>query len=223
MRNKLSSVLWGLFFVVIGIGIGGNVLGIWNFELFFQGWWTLFILIPCGISILQNGPSVGNLIGALIGILLLLNQRGIVISDMMWKLLVPGIFIIIGLSMMCGSLFSFDGRGKRKNYEGTNSCNAIFSGRREVISDRVFSGTDINAIFGGVTLDLRNAVLTEDVSIDATAIFGGVDILVPQQVNVKVHRVSVFGGTGNARRTKIEGAPTIYINTICMFGGVDIK
>lgn len=223
MRNKLSSVLWGIFLIIIGLGIGGNVLGIWNFELFFKGWWTLFILVPCVISILQDGPSIGNGIGLFIGILLLLNQRGVVISAMMWKLLIPGVFIIIGCGMVFGSLYSFEKGRKVKSYNGTRSCNAIFSGRKEVISDRVFEGTEMNAVFGGVTLDLRNAVFTGDVAIDATAVFGGIDILVPEQVNVRVHKVSIFGGTSNARRAKLEGAPTIYVNTVCMFGGVDIK
>lgn len=223
MRNKLSSVLWGIFLLIIGLGIGGNVLGIWNFELFFKGWWTLFILVPCVISILQDGLSIGNGIGLFIGILLLLNQRGVVISAMMWKLLIPGIFIIIGCSMVFGSLYSFEKGKKVKSYQGTHSCNAIFSGRKEVISDRVFEGIEMNAIFGGVTLDLKNAAFTGDVAIDATAVFGGIDILVPEQVNVRVHKVSIFGGTSNARRAKLEGVPTIYVNTVCMFGGVDIK
>lgn len=223
MRKKISSILWGIVFVILGIGIGGNVLGIWNFELFFKGWWTLFILVPCVISILQDGPSIGNGIGLFVGILLLLNQRGVVISAMLWKLLIPGIFIIIGCSMVFGSLYSFEKGTKIKTYNGIHSCNAIFSGRKEVISDRVFEGIEMNAIFGGVTFDLRNAVFSSDVAIDATAVFGGIDILVPEQVNVRVHKVSIFGGTSNARRAKLEGVPTIYVNTVCMFGGVDIK
>ena len=223
MRNKISSVLWGICFIIVGLGIGGNVLGIWNFELFFKGWWTLFILVPCAISILQDGPSIGNGIGLFIGILLLLNQRGVVIRAIMWKLLIPGIFIIIGCGMVFGSLYSFEKGKKVKSYNGTHSCNAIFSGRKEVISDRVFEGTEMNAIFGGVTLDLRKAVFAGDITIDATAVFGGIDILVPSQVNVRVHKVGVFGSTSNAKRTKLEGVPTIYINTVCMFGGVDIQ
>ena len=69
MRNKFSNALWGLFFIVIGLGIAGNVLGIWDVEVFFDGWWTLFIIIPCFISMIQSGFGTGSTIGFIIGVL----------------------------------------------------------------------------------------------------------------------------------------------------------
>ena len=47
MKKTLTNFLWGLFFIIIGIGFLGEALNLWNFELFFPGWWTLFIIIPC--------------------------------------------------------------------------------------------------------------------------------------------------------------------------------
>jgi predicted membrane protein len=65
-------------------------------------------------------------------------------------------------------------------------------------------------------------VITEDCAIQVTAIFGGIDILVPQNVNVKVNPTCIFGGISNKTKA-LDGAPTLYISGICMFGGVDIK
>ena len=69
---------------------------------------------------------------------------------------------------------------------------------------------------------MRHAVIEKDCAIRAFAIFGGVDLLVPENVNVKVDSISIFGGTDNKSQSNPE-APTLYVNTTCMFGGVDIK
>lgn len=60
MKKKLTNILWGLFFIIIGVGFAGNALGIWDFNLFFPGWWTLLIIIPCFISMIQSGFGVGS-------------------------------------------------------------------------------------------------------------------------------------------------------------------
>ena len=74
MKNKLSNAVWGICFIVAGLGLCGDILGLWNFNLFFPGWWTLFIIIPCLVALIQQGPSTGNCIGLAIGVLLLLSR-----------------------------------------------------------------------------------------------------------------------------------------------------
>lgn len=63
MKN-FSKVLWGVFFVIIGIIIGVNALGIADINIFFKGWWTLFIIIPCLIGLFDSNMEgkTGNLI-----------------------------------------------------------------------------------------------------------------------------------------------------------------
>ena len=48
--KKLSNVLWGIILILIGVVIGCNVLGIISIKIFFRGWWTLLIIIPCFIG-----------------------------------------------------------------------------------------------------------------------------------------------------------------------------
>jgi len=104
MRNKISNVLWGLFFIVVGVGIAGNVLNLWDFELFFDGWWTLFIIIPCFISMIKTGFGVGSTMGFIIGVLLLMSYW-VVFNFNIWSLIVPAILIFIGLRIMFQSAF----------------------------------------------------------------------------------------------------------------------
>ena len=43
--KKIESILWGLVLIVVGVIIGLNTMGITNINIFFDGWWTLFIIM----------------------------------------------------------------------------------------------------------------------------------------------------------------------------------
>ena len=86
----------------------------------------------------------------------------------------------------------------------------------------LFEGAELTALFGGVECNLKNAVIEKDCVIRASAIFGGIDILVPDYVNVKVNSNCLFGGISNETAFH-PNAPTIYITGTCMFGGMEIK
>ena len=54
--------------------------------------------------------------------------------------------------------------------------------------------------------------------------YGGIDILVPPTINIKVNSLSLFGGVSDkTHRNMNPDAPTLYINGTGIFGGVDIK
>lgn len=99
MKNRNHNVLWGITFILLGIGFIGNVFGIWNFSLTaFEGWWTLFIIVPCGISLFSYGPKKGNIIGLAIGLVLLLNEINIIKGISVFDLSISILFIGIGVS-----------------------------------------------------------------------------------------------------------------------------
>ena len=81
----------------------------------------------------------------------------------------------------------------------------------------------MDAIFGSIVLDLRKAKLSKETTIEASAIFGGIEIIVPNDVNVKVKSTPIFGGVSNRITNSEENKETIYIEAFSMFGGVDIK
>ena len=50
------------------------------------------------------------------------------------------------------------------------------------------------------------------------------DIYLPDNVNVKLKSTALFGGADDKRRFEdLPGAPTVYVSSLCLFGGVDIK
>ena len=179
MRNRVSNILFGIAFVVAGLGFAGNAFGWWNFSLFFDGWWTLFIIIPCLIVIIRNGFSPVPVIGVAIGAMLLLSEQHILDGRIMRGLLIPIILVIIGLAIIFrGSRGSaaYKAREMHAAHRGQlPEYAAIFSAQNIQINE-FFSGAEVTAVFGGVDLDLRGAIIREDIVINATAVFGGVDL-----------------------------------------------
>ncbi len=226
--KKTNQVIWGIVLIGIGTVWALNAFGLTDIDLFFDGWWTLFIIIPSIVGLFSNHDKTGNIIGLCIGVFLLLCCQDIMDFGMIWKLAIPVIIVIFGIKMIVGSLWNANSIENLKQIQ-TESGNVVskatvFSGETLDFSGEVFQGAQLNAVFGGLKCDLRRAQIDQDCLIDASAIFGGVDIYVPTNVNVKVSSNSVFGGvTNKAPCFHDENAPTIYIKGNCMFGGVDVK
>lgn len=101
---------------------------------------------------------------------------------------------------------------------------AIFSGCETNYTGKEFFGAELTAIFGGVDCDLRGAIIKNDCYIEAVAVFGGIEIFLPDNVNLEIESTAIFGETENKRHiSHIENAPVVYLKTFSFFGGVDIK
>ena len=169
---------------------------------------------------------MGSIIGILVGVILLLGCQYIIDFDIIWKLVLPVILVLVGISIIFKD--SFTSKIKKeisKNSKGDNEeYSAIFGGQELDFTNEVFNGCELNSIFGGIKCDLRGAKIKKDVVINAYSFFGGTDILVDDNVKIAVSSTSIFGGVDN-KKTKNNGDKkyTIYINASCLFGGVDVK
>lgn len=224
--NNISKSLWGVLLIIIGLILGLNVLNITNINLFFDGWWTLFIIIPSFIGLFNKKENkTSNLIGLGIGVALLLAAQDFIQFEIIFKLIVPFVLIMIGLS------FLFSDKTKKQIVDKLNNVNknnlenivATFSEQKINKDEENFKGANLDAIFGGITLDLRNTKLEKEIIIKASSIFGGIDILLPSDVNVQVKATLIFGGVSNKIKNHKENNKTIYIDAFCLFGGIDIK
>jgi predicted membrane protein len=225
--NNIKNILWGIILVIIGVIIGLNTMGITNIDIFFDGWWTLVIIVPCFIGLFTNKDKTGNIIGLLVGVILLLGMQNIIDFNLIWKLLLPSIIVIIGLSLIFKNTFNskINNEIKKLNNKNTkdNEYCATFSGQRIDFPNEEFKGATLNSVFGSITCDLREAKIKEDVVINASSVFGGIDIIVPDDVNIKIKSNSIFGGVNNKKKNNEDKKYTIYVNASCLFGGVDIK
>lgn len=199
MNKKYTNVIWGLCLVALGIIMLGNYTGLFSVELFFNGCWTLFIIIPAIMGLFSKCNRVSSLIFLVIGILLLLDQQDIITSDMLWKLMIPAVAIIVGISIIISAFgrTKIDDILQNGKQSKSQVYTAIFNGSDRKYSNEEFNGAYLKSIFGGVDLDIRDAIINQDIVINAVAIFGGCTILAPKNVNVKTTGTSIFGGTDN--------------------------
>ena len=226
--KKISKILWGIALISVGVIFALNAFGITDIKLFFDGWWTLFIIVPCLVGIFSEREKTGNVIGLLIGVFLLLCCQNVLGFDMLWKLAVPAIIVIIGLKLILGAVFGGKAikllESSKQSGENIKIGCATFSGQDINFDGEEFNGAELTAVFGGVKCDLRNAVIEKDCAITATSVFGGITIFVPDYVNVKINSNSIFGGVSDKNhRPNVQDAVTVYINATCVFGGVEIK
>ena len=85
--KKVSRVIWGLVLVAVGVVLALNAFGVTNIEILFDGWWTLFLIFPCAVSLFTEKDKLNSLLGILFGVFLLLCARDVLDFSMLWKLL----------------------------------------------------------------------------------------------------------------------------------------
>ena len=287
-KNNSAGIILGLLFLIIGGGYLAEVLGfIDDFTIFFDGWWTLFIIVPCFCGLFRkDGTKVGNLIGIAIGLFLLLMAQDVLSGEKLWALLIAAVCVLIGANLIfpkkvqektengagtrtdrfdrgenpaegrketvtverftdaevveegvCHELpdatdeTEKDSEDNYQTYENVGDmdkivCSAVFSGRDIRVDNSYFNGADLSALFGGIDMNLKNALVKKNVTIDVRAVFGGIDIIMPAGVRVVVDVTPILGGVENGTRAPLgadENTPTVFIRGTCLFGGLEIK
>jgi hypothetical protein len=81
------------------------------------------------------------------------------------------------------------------------------------------------ALMGGGQIDLREARFAEgQVTIRAFCLMGGVEVIVPDGVELHIHGIPIMGGIDQPRiRAPQPGAPRVYLFGIALMGGIGAK
>ncbi|MBR3135140.1 hypothetical protein IKG54_01050 [Candidatus Saccharibacteria bacterium] len=227
--KQAKQIMWGIVLIVLGIIIGGNALGIFNLNIFFPGWWTVFILVPSAISFVTDKDKTASIIIFTIGVILLLACLSVVDFGIIWQLIIPAIIIIIGCSIIIKTILHHNTNAKIKelNEKSDNKVTnaSVFSGEKYNYDEKEFKGAKFVAAFGGIDIDLSKAIIKKDVVVNASAIFGGITIKAPEDINLEFESNAIFGGVEDKRKNtkKSENQPTIYLDATTIFGGIEIK
>ncbi|GLW06723.1 hypothetical protein Misp01_18530 [Microtetraspora sp. NBRC 13810] len=106
--------------------------------------------------------------------------------------------------------------------ESTDQLVAIFSGATRRGPWRVRRKTIGLAIFGGLDVDLTDAVFeAREVEIRVFALFGGAEIKIPPGAEVRCEGSGIFGGFDVTGGDTVDpGAPVITVRGLAIFGGV---
>lgn len=226
MKKKIDYILYGVLFLAIGVIVIGNLLNFWNIDLLFKGWWALFIIIPSVFDIIKRGISFGNTFTLGIGVILLLMMQEYISRDILWQVIIAFGFILLGLYLIIR--FAFGKKpdwSKYSNFNNSENEFAIFGSFAPNYNGKEFNGLKCSIVFSGGEIDLRNAIIKENCSINCDTVFGGTEILLPDNVNCEILGGSIFGGLDNklSSRPVNPENPTVKIYAHCVFGGIEIK
>lgn len=223
--KEFNKILWGVVFILLGMIIGTNTLGFTNINIFFDGWWTLFLIIPAFIGLISNQNKTSSFLVFVVGMFLLLDARDIISFAIIFQLIFPFFLILIGFSFFFSQNMKkeFTHKINEKNGDFGEKIVAIFSEVKTEKEEEEFKNCDVEAIFGSAKLDLRKAKINKSSFIKSSATFGRVTILVPDDVNVVVKSYPVFGEVRNIVSEVSKNKKTLLIDATAIFGEVVIK
>ena len=222
-RLPTSQLLLGILVVVVGILLLLETTDVFPTDQLLLYVPSLFVLVGLW-ALVQSGFR--NIVGPV----LLVGVAGawqVVALDIatadevivFWPVLV----IVFGLSIILGQI-----RARSpvpQTSDAFTSGFAAFGGVEKRNTSKAFSGADLTAIFGGTELDLRDAAVEEPPArVNAVAIFGGVEVIVPREWNVQMDVLPVLGGATDERPRSEEQHEQVdlVVNGFAAFGGVTI-
>ncbi len=245
---KNAGRVWsGLLIIIIGFAflLDNMGLGIPNWLFSF---WTFLITLGLFIGFRRNFKGVGWLILILIGVYNTIDQMGFDLNISKYALGL-GLVIIGGFLIMKPKRPMLSRKRYQDNFknefdpsspldetfsatdQNTNSNDlihvaAIFSGSNQTVYSKNFKGGDIMAVFGGADIVMIQADFTESVSLDVTAIFGGIKLIVPPNWAIKSNITAIFGSVEDKRGHMLpvdQMQKTLVLDGTVLFGGVEIK
>lgn len=230
-QHPARRAMFGL--AVIGIGALAlfDNLHVFDMAMLKTFWPLALVMFGIGRLFWPRHPSSGFFGLALIAVggLLTAKNLGLLAIDIhaLWPVLIIG----IGLSILMRVVFP--NRRREQAFAFTNSTlehgevvnvDARFSGVKLRNDSRSFKGGRIEAHFGGVELDLRQALIEgEEAVLDLTVTFGGVDLKVPREWKVITDVGTTMGSVEDKTVPPMNPGPRLLVRGEAVFGGVEIR
>jgi len=239
MRNTEShNSSFRLIFGLILIGLGSLLL---LDRLHYLDWDELApyflptVLILFGLARLFI-PSESS--GPFLGVLLLIAGGWLLLYQLGYIHVEPWDFWPLFLVLLGGWIAWQAVSGRRERREvggpveragrsGSDEVNAaaILGSAKRISNSTDFRGGDLFALMGGCEIDLSRAKITHGPAvIDAFAMWGGIEIRVPDDWTVKVRGVALLGAyEDNTHPPREESDQELVIKGFVTMGGVEIK
>ena len=222
-RPIAPQLVMGVLIVVLGLLFTLENLGFVDNEEYLRYWPVG--LIAVGLLQLWQGRGCRLVSGSIFtfaGVWLLLQGMGIVTVSV-WTLW-PLLLVFAGASMVWRGMSGRGGERAIGDTHSTVSAMAVLSGVNRGNSSKTFSGGDITAVLGGCQIDLRQATIEGDAVIDVFAMWGGIEIKVPENWSVSGRVTPILGGYEDKTRPVRDGTnQRLLVRGMVIMGGVEIK
>jgi hypothetical protein len=179
-------------------------------------WWPLAVIAGGLLKLLGRPRDLGGAFAVIgVGVVLLAWRL-----DLVGTVLLPLALIGAGLVV----LFRTPHAEVSQFSEPDVELLAIFGSRDTRVTSGHFEGGNAVAVFGGVDLDLRDAVLPpEGATLEVVSVFGDIEILFPMGWRVEVSGPAIFGDLDDRTLGAPAGAPVLRIRATVVFGDVELR
>jgi hypothetical protein len=228
-----TGVVPGLVLVAVGALFFLNNLHIFHVRDWLRFWPAVLIAIGI-VKLVDSTYSGGRVFGGILvgfGGLYLARTLGYIDIGMgeIWPLFLVGLGLLLLVQRTGEWHVQFpDPSGTPVAGSGALKIDAVFSGRKRVVTSQDFPGGEVTAVFGGVELDLRQAGMAGDSALlEINAIFGGVELKIPRNWSVVMQGVGIFGGFSDSsfqpEPAQGPGVKQLIVKGSATFGGVEVK
>lgn len=225
-----GGMVWGVILTLLGLGLLLDHLGVISIERIWRFWPSLLIL--AGIfNLRRREHRFWGLILVLGGAFLQFRELGLPYFH--WVQFWPLVFIAAGLLLMWNAI---EARKRPVPESATTdprtSLNeaVVFGGIERRITSQDFQGGRVNAVFGGVEIDLTDAnIQADEATLEINAVFGGVELRIPPTWQVAFRGSPIFGGITDKTRTRAPGGSddsklkVLVLTGAVVFGGIEVK
>jgi len=226
-NSTFKSVLFGILVLAAGIGLllkNMSLIPAETASILFS--WQMLV-IAIGFINLFGRSFIFGLVLMLIGGFFMGSEffgLPIEFSKVFW----PSLIILAGVGLVFGSINKF--RIKNRWFKSSNNVDhidevSVFGGAERNIVSESFKGGKILAVFGGSKFDLTRCKLADEkIEIELVLVFGGTQLIVPADWNVKIETMSILGGFSDKRNTaSIDYKKTVILKGVAVLGGGEIK
>lgn len=222
-KRLSSQALLGALVALLGIVLLVDTTGTYETGSLLRYVPSLFVLVGLYALVVSG---FRNVFGPLVVIVLAGATQLVALDVITAEQLVaywPALLIAFGLSLVLGRF--------RARATATDSARidvfAAFGGNEQHATSKAFTGGAVTALFGGAEIDLRDAVVVDrPARINATALFGGVEVIVPRDWNVRMDVLPILAGAEDERPRRERDAEheeiDLVVTGFAAFGGISV-
>jgi predicted membrane protein len=212
---------------VIGLGLIYLLdnLGLIDAHLTLRLWPVLLILF--GVLKLAQARAVPGYVsgGALVllGVVFTIDRLGL--FTMHWRTLWPLALIVAGGAVVATAIRARSGTAPSAPTDDDAVINAaaILGGFRRRIASKTFRGGEITAIMGGCDLDLRDASIEGEAVLHVFAMWGGINLRVPDDWTVVLQGMPMLGGFDEKTTVPARADKRLIVRGYAIMGGCEIR
>ncbi len=217
----LVAICAGILFILDNLRIL-NLNLFWNLEDIWRFWPALLIL--AGLVQILRTCCTGGLVTGVI----LTAAGGVLFPHIShWHYQVadfwPLILVAVGVNVVWRSFWG-GSRGASVPSDRVNGF-ALMSGVVRTCNSQDFRGGELTAIMGGCEVDLRQASMFEGkATLQVLAIWGGIEIKVPEDWSVRSSVAPLLGGFEDRTRPPSEvSGKTLFVRGAAIMGSVEVR